>query len=67
MNGTAVLVFLFSGEVRWMQAATLAVGAVVGGLAGAWLLRRANEKILRLAVIAIGVTLTIGLFIRAYR
>jgi hypothetical protein len=67
MNGTAVLVFLFSGEVRWMQAATLAVGAIAGGLAGAWLLRRANEKILRLAVIVIGVALTIGLFIRAYR
>ncbi|HEX3366410.1 sulfite exporter TauE/SafE family protein [Phenylobacterium sp.] len=67
MNGTAVLVFLFSGEVRWVQAATLAVGAIGGGLAGAWLLRRANEKILRLAVIAIGVILTVGLFIRAYR
>jgi uncharacterized membrane protein YfcA len=67
MNGTAVLVFLFSGEVRWLQAATLAVGAVAGGLAGAWLLRRANEKILRIAVIVIGVALTAGLFIRAYR
>lgn len=67
MNATAVLVFLFSGEVRWLSAATLAVGAVAGGLAGAWLLRRANEKVLRLAVIVIGVTLTIGLFIRAYR
>jgi hypothetical protein len=67
MNGTAVVVFLFSGEVRWLQAATLAVGAVGGGLAGAWLLRRANERFLRLAVIAIGVALTIGLFIRAYR
>ena len=67
MNGTAVLVFLFSGEVRWLQAATLAVGAVGGGLAGAWLLRRADERILRLAVIVIGVALTIGLFIRAYR
>jgi uncharacterized protein len=67
MNGTAVLVFLFSGEVRWLQAAILAVGAVAGGQAGAWLLRRANEKVLRIAVIVIGVALTVGLFVRAYR
>ncbi len=67
MNGTAVVVFLFSGEVRWMQAAILAVGAIAGGLGGAWLLRRANEKVLRVAVIAIGIILTIGLFVRAYR
>lgn len=67
MNATAVLVFLFSGEVRWLQAATLAAGAIGGGLAGAWLLSRANERVLRLAVIGIGVALTVGLFIRAYR
>ncbi|MDB5463755.1 MAG: sulfite exporter TauE/SafE family protein [Phenylobacterium sp.] len=67
MNGTAVLVFLFSGEVRWLQAAIVAAGAVVGGLIGAWLLRWADERILRIAVIAIGVLLTVALFVRAYR
>jgi len=67
MNGTAVLVFLFSGEVRWLQAATVAVGAVAGGLVGTWLLRRADERVLRGLVIAVGLALTVGLFIRAYR
>lgn len=67
MNATAVLVFLFSSEVRWLQAATLAAGAIAGGLAGAWLLSRANERVLRLGVIGIGAALTVGLFIRAYR
>ena len=66
MNFTAVLVFLFSGQVRWAQAGVAAVGAISGGLVGAWLLRRANEKLLRAAVIGIGALLTVGLFVRAY-
>ena len=66
MNFTAVLVFLFSGQVRWTQAGVAAVGAIGGGLLGAWLLRRANERLLRAAVIGIGTLLTVGLFVRAY-
>ena len=64
MNFTAVIVFLFSGEVRWVSGAVLGVGAMVGGLAGAWMLRRVNERALRVAVIVIGVALTTGLFVR---
>jgi uncharacterized membrane protein YfcA len=37
---------------------------VVGGLAGVWALHRVNEKLLRLAIVAIGVALTVGLFLR---
>jgi len=66
MNFTAVLVFLFSGQVRWIPAGVAAVGAIGGGQAGAWLLRRANERLLRAAVIVIGALLTVGLFVRAY-
>jgi uncharacterized membrane protein YfcA len=64
MNFTAVIVFLFSGEVRWLSGLVLGLGAIVGGLVGAWILRRVNERALKLAVIVIGVALTIGLFIR---
>jgi uncharacterized membrane protein YfcA len=66
MNFTAVLVFLFSGQVRWIQAGVAAVGAIGGGQAGAWLLRRANETLLRASVVIIGALLTVGLFVRAY-
>ena len=44
------------------QALVTAIGASFGGWAGALMLRRINEKLLKLAVVAIGVALTIGLF-----
>jgi uncharacterized membrane protein YfcA len=65
MNFTAVLIFLFSGEVHWLAAAIACAGALVGSVFGARLLGRVDEKILRIVVIVIGVLLTVGLFIRA--
>jgi uncharacterized membrane protein YfcA len=64
MNASAVLLFLGSPELHWAQAAVLAVGAVLGGLAGTWMLHRVNEKALRIAIVCIGVALTIGLFLK---
>ena len=59
-------VFAFSPDVRWVEAAVLAVGSIIGGQAGAYLLARVNVTLLRVFVVAIGVLLTIGLFVRAY-
>jgi uncharacterized protein len=42
----------------------LGAGAVVGGLAGTWALRRVNERVLRIAIVGLGVALTIALFLR---
>jgi uncharacterized membrane protein YfcA len=64
MNASAVALFVSSPQVDWVKAVVLGVGAIVGGLAGAWALHRVNEKALRVAVICIGVALTIGLFVR---
>ncbi len=64
MNASAVAIFAFSALVHWESALVLCVGALAGGLVGAWMLRRVNEKLLRLAVVAIGLALTIGLFLR---
>jgi uncharacterized membrane protein YfcA len=63
MNASAVVVFLFSHEIRWLNGAVLGVGAIAGGLLGAWLLKRVHEKWLRIAVVALGVALTIALFL----
>ncbi|WP_237476386.1 sulfite exporter TauE/SafE family protein [Lichenibacterium dinghuense] len=63
MNAAAVAIFAFSGAVAWLSALVLGVGAVLGGLAGAWMLSRVEERLLRLGVVAIGVALTIGLFL----
>jgi uncharacterized membrane protein YfcA len=62
LNASAVAIFVFSRDVHWLQALITAIGASFGGWAGAWMLRRVNEKLLKLAVVAIGVALTIGLF-----
>jgi hypothetical protein len=66
MNFAAVAVFAFSHDVNWTDAGVLAVGSIVGGQIGAYLLARINVMLLRVVVIVIGAALTIGLFIRAY-
>lgn len=64
MNASAVLVFVFSRTVSWPRAAALGAGAILGGLLGAWLLSRVNDRLLRIGVILLGLALTVGLFVR---
>ncbi|HTW27376.1 MAG TPA: sulfite exporter TauE/SafE family protein [Acetobacteraceae bacterium] len=65
INSAAVVIFLFSGEVAWRQAGIGAVAAIAGGQLGAWMLQRVNETLLRVAIVLIGLALTIGLLLRA--
>jgi uncharacterized membrane protein YfcA len=65
MNASAVAIFLFSPEVRWLQAGISCGGAVIGGVLGALMLNRVNEKLLRIVVVIVGTALTVGLFLRA--
>jgi uncharacterized membrane protein YfcA len=65
MNASAVAIFLFSGEVHWTAAIIAGVAAIGGGQVGAWLLRRVNERKLKIAVVCVGVALTVGLFARS--
>jgi uncharacterized protein len=65
VNAAAVAMFVFSGDVHWRQVIVTAIAASTGGWAGALMLRRINENALRIAVVAIGVALTIGLFWQA--
>jgi uncharacterized membrane protein YfcA len=64
MNASAVALFIASPEVHWPMAAVLAIGAILGGLAGTWALYKVNEKALRIATVVIGIALTIGLFLK---
>jgi len=64
MNASAVVLFLTSPEVHWQQAGVLAIGAILGGLAGTWALHKVNEKALRIAIVGIGIALTVGLFLK---
>jgi uncharacterized membrane protein YfcA len=62
MNASAVAIFAFSPDAHWLQIAVTAVAAAGGGYLGARMLKTVNDKLLRIAVVIIGVLLTIGLF-----
>ena len=64
MNAAAVVLFVTSPQVHWTSAFVLGAGAIVGGLAGTWALKRVNERVLRIGIVVLGVALTIGLFVR---
>lgn len=64
MNASAVAMFAFSPEVKWLEALVLAVSSTAGYLFGVWVLRRINETWLRVGIVTLGIALTIGLFWR---
>jgi uncharacterized membrane protein YfcA len=66
MNASAVLIFLFSKDVAWMQVLVASLASIAGGQVGAFALKRVNETVLRICIIFLGFGLTIGLFIRAH-
>jgi uncharacterized protein len=53
-NAVATVVFVLVAPVRWPMAAALAVGSVLGGAAGAWLVRRVPAPHLRTAIALVG-------------
>lgn len=55
VNVAAALFFLFSGQVVWLAAAVMAVGALVGGALGGRLAGRIQPSLLRRIVVVIGV------------
>ena len=65
MNAGAVAIFLFTPAIPWPRVALVAVGAIGGGLIGANLLKRVDERMIRGFVIVLGLVLTVGLFLRA--
>ena len=63
INAAAVAVFLFSHEIGWIQVAVSATGALLGGWVGVRILHRINERILRIAIVVIGLILSVAMFI----
>jgi uncharacterized membrane protein YfcA len=64
MNASAVAIFVFSPQVRWLSAAVYGGGAIIGGIVGSLIAQRVNERVLRVVVVVIGLALTVGLFVR---
>jgi uncharacterized protein len=60
INAIAALYFAVGAHVRWHLAGLMAVGAILGGYAGAWLAQRIGQNGVRAVVVATG--LGIGLY-----
>jgi hypothetical protein len=64
INGVAAAYFALDGHVVWNLAALMAIGAVLGGYAGAWLAQRVGERMVRAVVIATGLGIGIWMLVR---
>ena len=64
VNVAAAIFFVFSGQVVWIAAAVMAVGAVVGGVLGGKLARFVKPQVLRAIVITIAVIVAVVYLIR---
>lgn len=64
VNGVALIYFALQGLIVWNLALWMGVGAILGGYAAARLSKRVDQKILRWTVIAIGLIVSVVLFIR---
>jgi uncharacterized membrane protein YfcA len=62
LNAIAVALFIVKGEVFWREAAIMAAAASAGGYAGATLARVLPARVVRVAIIAIGLVLTAYFF-----
>ncbi len=65
VNVAAVVIFLIESQQHWLLILVLGVTAIAGGQMGVLILRHVPEKILRIVVTAIGVALTISMFMRS--
>ena len=64
VNIAAAVFFVFSGQVVWLLAAVMAIGAIIGGALGGKLAGRMNPDKLRWTVVAVGLVLAAYYWIR---
>lgn len=64
VNIAAALFFLFSGQVVWLAAAVMAVGALAGGVLGGRLAGSIKPETLRATVVTIGTAVALIYFVR---
>ncbi|MBV9925195.1 MAG: sulfite exporter TauE/SafE family protein [Acidobacteria bacterium] len=64
INGVAAVCFIASGEVYWTDVLVMTFAAIAGGYLGARLAYRLGRRFVRLAVIVIGLVMSVSLFLR---
>jgi len=67
INGVAAIYFAISGAVLWKDTVVMALAAIAGGFAGAKLAKRLGRRFVRGAVVFIGLTMTVALFLKNAR
>jgi hypothetical protein len=63
VNAVGAVIFAVSGRVPWSAAAVLAVTATCGGLLGVRVARRLSARVLRAAVVTLGVVVAVALLV----
>jgi uncharacterized protein len=66
VNSTAAILFILASDVRWSVAAVEAAGAIVGGQLGAKFGRRLSPNVLRVAIVVVGLAVSVKLFLDAF-
>jgi uncharacterized membrane protein YfcA len=66
INGIAIMYLVFTDLIIWDDALVMAVGAIIGGVAGAGTARRVGRPMARKIVIAVGFAMTFAMFLRLY-
>jgi uncharacterized membrane protein YfcA len=64
INGVAAVYFAARGAVLWTDAGLMAAGSVAGGLGAAALANRLGRRLVRQAVIAIGIAASLSLLLK---
>jgi uncharacterized membrane protein YfcA len=64
INGVAAVYFTASGAVLWSDVLVMTFAAVAGGYTGARLAYRLGRRFVRLAVILIGLVMSVSLFVK---
>ena len=67
INGVSVVLFIWLDKVNWTMAVPMIVSAIIGGYVGASVARRLDKKLVRYAVVAIGLGLSTFYFLKIYR
>jgi uncharacterized membrane protein YfcA len=64
INGIAAIYFAVTGSVRWTDGLIMAAASIVGGYTGARLAKRLGRTFVRAAIVAIGLVMSIALWLR---
>lgn len=64
INGIAAIYFAFAHAVAWNDAMIMTAGSLLGGYFGARMARRLGRTFVRRAVVVIGATMSVALFVR---